>query len=361
MPTLQLRTRFTLILSLIFIAALIASWLIFSQALQRQAEAEIRYRGMALMALLSSVRSYTSNHVNPLLVDDLETEEEFISESVPAFSASTVFDTFRSMPEYSDFMYKEAALNPTNPNNRADSFEETILMTFRNDPTVTDLSGFTTLDGQQMFYNARPLTVSAESCLRCHSTPENAPASLIRTYGSEHGFGWQLGEIIAARTLYVPAQEVFDQTQQSLRLVMGIIIAIFIVVVVVTNAILRRMVIRPVMQIARLAQLIYADKLTPDAPEVATVDKMAARSDEFGDTSKVLQKMATEIYARLQKLKQEIQSLRIQVDAEQQAKQVEEITESDYFKHLQARVKQIRHRDDSSPAPTTEPATRSET
>lgn len=351
MPTFKLRTRFTLILSLIFLTAFIASWVIFSQVLQQQAEAEIRYRGLALMTMLSSVRSYTSDHINPLLADDLGTSAEFISETVPAFSARTVFERFRNQAEFSDFLYKEAGFNPTNPNDRATPFEETLLTVFRDDPTQMELSGFTTLDGQQVFYNARPLAVTSESCLACHSTPENAPASLINTYGSEHGFGWQLGEVVAARTLYLPAQAVFDQAQQSMRLVMGIIVAIFVIVVLVTNFILRRMVVRPVIQIARVAQLISNDALTPNATELETVSTIAQRQDELGDTARIVQKMADEIYTRVQNLKKEIQSLLIQVDAEKQAKQVQEITDNDFFRNLQQRAQTIRQRESNNRKP----------
>lgn len=348
MPHLKLRTRFTLILSLIFIAAFFGSWLVFSQVLQRNAEDEISSRGLTLMALLSSVRNYTSQHINPMLAEDMDTSPTFISESVPAFSVRMVFDGFKSADQYSQFVYKEAALDPTNQSDIADSFEEALIQSFRTNTALTELSGFTTLNGEQVFYTARPLSVTAESCLKCHGSPDDAPASMIAAYGSEHGFGWQMGDIVAARTLYIPAQQVFDQAQEEIRLVMGVIVVIFVVVIFVTNAALRLAVVRPVIQIARLAHLIDNDTLTPDSLELAKVQAIARQNDELGDTAKALQKMAADIYARVQTLRQEIQTLRIQIDTDKEAQQVEEIVESDYFRHLQDRVKQIRNREDRS-------------
>ena len=90
------------------------------------------------------------------------------------------------------------------------------------------------------------------------------------------------------------------------------------------------------------------------SPELATVSGIAQRTDEFGSTAQVLKRMAEEIYAREQKLKQQIQSLQIQIDRDKQDEQVEEITESDYFRHLQARVKQIRQGSEPPPAPSDE-------
>lgn len=348
MPNIGIRTRFTLILSLIFIVAIIASWLIFSRVLLHTVEAQITDKATVLMAMLNSVRTYTSQHINPMLQDELQVEAEFIPESVPAFSARQAFENLRSRDEYGDFSYKEAAFNPTQPLDLADPFETDLLNIFRSDPNVKELSGFTMRDGMQVYYNSRPLVVSAETCLTCHSTPNRAPASLINTYGTEHGFGWQLGEVIAAQTLYVPAQEVFDQARQLLNLVMGIIVTIFAVVIIVSNAGLRRAVVRPAVQIARLAQMLGSGKLTSDAPEVAQVNRIAKRTDEFGHTARIIQRMAKEIQEREQKLKEQIQSLRIQIDSEKQEQQVHEITDSEYFLNLQQRVHQMRQRSDAA-------------
>jgi len=214
-----------------------------------------------------------------------------------------------------------------------------------------------------VFYNARPLSVGSENCLTCHGDPNNAPASQRTTYGTENGYGWQLGEIVSAQTIYVPAQDIFARAQRSLALVMGIIVAIFVIVIIATTGSLRYVVVRPVIQIARLAHLIGSDTLTPQAPELATVSKIALRKDELGDTAKVIRRMAQEIYQREQKLKQQIQSLRIQVDADKQTKEVKEITESEYFRNLQQRVQQIRQRShpaDKSAASTAAPSEREE-
>jgi len=301
-----------------------------------------------MMAMLNSIRDYTSQHVNPLLADKLQQETNFVSESVPAFAAREAFENLRGNPDYSDFLYKEAALNPTNPRDLADPFETQLLNTFRSNPATTELHGFTMRDGAEVFYNSRPLIVTKESCLSCHSTSQKAPASLVKTYGSTAGFGWQMNQVVAAQTIYVPAQAVFDQAQQALLLVMGIVIAIFAIVIVATYTFLRRAVVRPVVQIAGLAHLISAETLTPDSPELAPVNAIAQRSDEFGFMAKVLGRMAKEIYEREQKLKQQIQSLRIQIDTDKQITEVKQITESDYFQNLQQRVKQIRKRADDS-------------
>jgi hypothetical protein len=93
---------------------------------------------------------------------------------------------------------------------------------------------------------------------------------------------------------------------------------------------------------AGLAQRVSADTLSPDAQELALVERIAYRQDELGRTALVFQKMAKEVYAREQKLKQEVQRLNIQIDEQKRAQQVSQITETDYFQDLQRKVKQLR-------------------
>ena len=76
---------------------------------------------------MNAVRSYTSSQVNPLLVPLMDSQWKFIPESVPAFSARSVFDQLRQDDRYRDFFYKEASLNPTAPQDRADEWETQVL------------------------------------------------------------------------------------------------------------------------------------------------------------------------------------------------------------------------------------------
>lgn len=339
---LNLGTKFTLILIVVFAIGIVATWLILSNVLQRRAEQEISRQSIVLMETMNSVRRYTSTHVNPLLLDQLAVSDEFISESVPAFSARTVFEGLRSSDSYRDFFYKEAALNPTNPRDLANEFEATLLNQFRTDGSLRELTGFTTLNGEQVFYNARPMAVGSESCLACHSDPAVAPASLINTYGAENGFGWQLNEVIAAQILYVPASEVFETADVMLRVVMAITVAISAAVVLIVNFLLKRSVVNPSVQIAELARKVSEGTVMPNSREVEQIKALAQRGDELGQTAQVFQKMVQSVYDREMELKKEIKELSIQIDHQKRQQQVKEIVETDFFNDLQAKARQMR-------------------
>jgi CheY-like chemotaxis protein len=77
-----------------------------------------------------------------------------------------------------------------------------------------------------------------------------------------------------------------------------------------------------------------------------TLTRVATRRDELGRLARVFQQMAREVYAREQRLKQEVQQLRIEIDEAKTARQVAEITETDYFQDLQRKADQLRIRPD---------------
>jgi methyl-accepting chemotaxis protein len=343
MAQLKLGTKFTLILSAVFIVGIVATAVLLYPVLTQHAQGEISQRGLILIETMNSVRDYTSRHISPLLATNAANSSEFIREIVPAFSARTVFDDFRANDAYQNFFYKEATENPMNLNDRVDPFEMTLIEQFRRDNQLHELSGFTTREGEYVFYSARPLSVSSESCLACHASPETAPASLVSAYGTEHGYGWALNEIVTAQTVYVPASQVFDYANQGVAVVMGVIVLIFAVVVFAIHFLLNRAVVQPAKQIGALAALIDADKLSPQSPELAAVGVVACRDDELGATAKVFEKMARDVYQREQQLKHEVQELLVHIDRTSEMAQVKEVTESDYFKHLQDQVKQMRH------------------
>ena len=341
---LKLGTKFTLTLIVTFLAGMVVSAVFLSGALNRLAEEEVTSKGVALLQTMNSVRSYTVDHVRPHLAAELATSPEFISETVPAFSAREVFETLRGRPEYASYLYKEAAINPTNPRDQADDFEAALLSEFKADRSLTELSGFRELNGQRLFYSARPLTISDESCLECHSDPSAAPASLIATYGSEGGFGWGMNDVIAAQMIYVPAGNVVDIARQSLLTVLAIIVGVFLLVILLINTLLRRTVVSPVGELAALAEAISADQLTLDALDAPELVRVTKRQDELGQLAEVFKRMARDVYQREQRLKAQLQELNIVIDKVATARQVDEITKTDFFTDLQKRAQEIREK-----------------
>ncbi|MBR8833274.1 MAG: DUF3365 domain-containing protein [Stigonema ocellatum SAG 48.90 = DSM 106950] len=149
----KLATKFTLLLSLVFIGSILFSGFALSQALEQKAKDEINYQGQILIEMVNSVRSYNDNHLNNLLEPNLKNQARFVPETIPTFAAREVFETLRKSKEYSNFLYKDATLNPTNLRDKADDFETHLIERLLNDG-FRDLSRRLKLD--YLFIDTHP-------------------------------------------------------------------------------------------------------------------------------------------------------------------------------------------------------------
>lgn len=292
LKSLKLRQKFTVFLSVILLVGLSLSGVALSAVLRENAKNDIAATAQMMMETMTSVRAYTDTQVNPQLVDKLDTE--FLPQSVPAYSAREVFEILRKNPEYRDFFYKEATLNPTNLRDKADSFEEKLVNQFRDDKDLKELRGFRSMPSGDIFYIARPLAITKPSCLQCHSTIEAAPKSLIDRYGTENGFGWQLNEIVSAKIVSVPASKVLEKAHRSSFLVVGIVSLLFIVIIALVNILLNRHVIRPLKRLTAVAEEIsmgHVDAEFGKLPE-----------DEIGTLGKAFKRMQLSLAMAMKRL-----------------------------------------------------------
>ena len=268
----------------------------------------MRERAEIVLTTMQAARDYTQENVQPLLEEHSEGEDRFVQEGIPNFAAQTIFSNFRQQnPRFQDFLYKEAALNPTNPEDFADAFELEVLAQLRQ-PLRDDtelLSGYRRLNGNKLFYLARPLVMKDASCLACHGSPANAPRSLIETYGDKNGFGWQLGDIIATQMIYVPADEIFDQGRQNLRAVTRTLLSILGALVFVINLLLWRTVIKPLKTLTGVSEAISSGSLgrrQNEKLQVLNLEALTRRQDESGKLARAFQYMVHVLTQREQDL-----------------------------------------------------------
>ncbi len=194
------------------------------------AQRETMARARMVLDGMNAVRDYTTTLVRPrLLGDEGEAAHpsyaNFEKEMVPAFAARSVFERVRAQTQgdHAGFVYKEASPNPTYKENKADAFETELVGGFVAQPAKGEVQGTRTMDGRDFFYIARPMRVTKQSCLDCHTTPETAPPRQIELYGSEGGYGWKLNDVVAAQIVYAPMSEA---VQAENRIATGVVIGL---------------------------------------------------------------------------------------------------------------------------------------
>lgn len=97
--------------------------------------------------------------------------------------------------------------------------------------------------------------------------------------------------------------------------------------------------LRQVGLVTEAAAAMEAGKFQPEA-----LLGVSGRSDALGQLARVFVSMAREVQAREQRLQQQVQQLRIEIDQARKTQQVAEVTASQYFRDLQSKVEQLRRR-----------------
>jgi len=260
----SLTAKFNLVLIAVFSLGLAVTGYISHSILQDNARNEVIARAGLMMESALAVRGYTVDEVRPLLVEQMQ--KTFLPQTVPAYAATQSFNKIRQKhPEYA---YKEATLNPTNPQNRPVAWEEDIIQEFRNHNDRNEVIGVRNTPTGESLFLARPIQIKNAGCLTCHSTVESAPKTLLARYGNANGFGWKLNEVVGAQIVSVPMSVPFEVARKTFGTFMTSLVGVFLALIVILNLLLRTIVIKPVMQMSTIAdQVSKGDLEAPELPE----------------------------------------------------------------------------------------------
>jgi HAMP domain-containing protein len=287
----KLLLKFNLVFLLVFALALGATGYVSWTLLERNAREEITQNARLLMDTALAARTYTSNQVNPLL--ETQMKYTFLPQSVPAYSATEVFSDLRK--KHTEYGYKEAVLNPTNPRNRAVDWEADIITQFRGNAEWKELQGDRETPTGGSFYVARPIRIGNAACLRCHSTVDAAPKTMVERYGPANGFGWSLNEVVGAQIISVPTKVPLERANKAFTVFMGSVAAVFVVIGVLLNGMLWAMVIRP---IGKLSQ--FADRVSLGELEIPEFQRTS--NDEIGMLARSIARMRTSMVQAMKML-----------------------------------------------------------
>jgi len=266
-----LRTKFNLTLFIVFLLGLALTGAASYRSVQENVRDVVIQNARIMRESAQAIRDYTAQEIRPLL--ELQSSHQFLPHTVPSFAAQTNFRALQeSFPQYS---YKEAALNPTNLSDLANDWEAELIRSFIENPDLPEQIKVLDASEGKVLTLSRPIKVSQESCLQCHSTPDVAPASMVAIYGTENGFGWKLGDVIGAQIVSVPMQVAQERAERVFLIFMANTVGVFVVVFLILNLALHYLVIKRVVMISRTASEVSMGNF--ETPEV-----QARSRDEIG-------------------------------------------------------------------------------
>ena len=273
-----IRLTFNLGLLAVFVLAFTGAAVFLDRQFKASARENVILNARIMLSAANAVRRYTSTEIAPAVTRG---DPAWISPIIiPSYAAQTNFRAVRA--DHPDYTYKEAALNPTNPADRAQDWEADFIHAFRNTPALTELIGERATPIGQVLTLARPIVIRDEACLVCHSTPDRAPPRMVEVYGATNGFGWRMGETIGAQLVSVPMSAPLAAARSNLLAAMLIVLAVFLGLMLVLNLLLHVVIIRPVTRMAATATAVSLGQSGEVAPFEATGrDEIASLGQAF--------------------------------------------------------------------------------
>ena len=122
----------------------------------------------------------------------------------------------------------------------------------------------------------------------------------------------------------------------------GILSLVVLLIGLSISAVLVNKIVAPVMTLTDAAREISGGNYDLSA----RLETAAKRDDEIGCLAAVFSRMAGEIYNREERLKKEVRDLKIEIDKTRQKAEVSKIVDTDYFRNLRTKAKELRKKNE---------------
>ena len=274
----KLLTKFNLVLVVVFGLGIYLISHFAYNFLMDDAEQQVLQQAQLMAASATATKDYTDEEVSPVLEKTPQHDADFLPQTIPFYAANTTFKRLRV--SYSDYVMREAALNPTNLDDRATEWEVDMINYFRNNPSQTQHVGQRDTPTGRVLYVATPI-VAAPGCLTCHSQVSLAPKAMVKHYGPDHGFGWKPNEIIGAQIVYVPMSVSIELANKGFRNLLISLGAIFLLTVILIDVAMYMIVIRPLRRVSKNADIISKGEIDLPPLEIKGKDEIAEVTASF--------------------------------------------------------------------------------
>ncbi len=275
LKNLSIRRRIMVILAMVYVVSLSLAVTVGYYVLRQDTIRESEEKTAIFAAAMSSAGRYLVENIRPRLNELLP--DAYFPEGTVGILMLT--EAARSVQEtYPEYIFRIASPNPLNPDNLADPFEENVVELF-DMGEIEEWKGFVDRNGKRFYAVATPME-AGRSCIWCHDTPEVAHPDMVKKYGSRSGYGYEVGDVVGGRFIYVPAEVALSQARKKLAYFAGGFSIFFLLALLAVDRIIVRSVVRPIENIVAVAGDISRGKMDSEF-EVKTNDEIKDLADAF--------------------------------------------------------------------------------
>ena len=303
--SLSLRLKFLMGTAFILLVVCFLSALLIYQREKRLLESSAYRETRLVLEAVEASRKYIRENLRPKMRERFGSDYFMLEAMSTSYVGREVMDRFQDiLPEYD---YRRVSINARNPASEANGTERAMIDHFQQNGNQDNWVGMMNIKGEAYYMRFQPVYFK-ESCMSCHGDPADAPAELLRLYGSEKGFGKTVGEIAGLIAVNIPVDSALAGIQEKATSVFLVVLlgvfGFYLVLMVFFN----RVVIHNLRGVLNLFKGDMAES------EISSVIPKESAGDELGELSMAASAMADHLRRTRKQLENYAQNLEVKVD-----------------------------------------------
>ena len=233
MKAVSIKNQIILLLSGVFVMAMVINFFWTDTVARRQTEAELQERGRVIALQMQQIWNYL---VESRDMDGVPTMYAEVDDDNCAVAGREISITFTDSSNYVTRYVSDA---PRNPADTPDPYELAAIRAFRDDPDTIRYASITEYGGKQVYRYMEPMRIT-EICLDCHGGPKGEVDST--------GFpkeGLDLGDLVGAVSVVVPMDSFVQARQENATRSIGTFAVLLALALITIYVALTRLVTRP--------------------------------------------------------------------------------------------------------------------
>jgi len=213
----KIATFSNICLGIVFVLASVLIVTVVNHSMRREALHDAQIMTDVLLQRNLATHRYFTSELKPKLFEAFapQQNDDYFE---PVWMSSTyanhrIDEYFKSAGGYDDYYFKQCAINARSPHNEADDYEKAFIEELNQNPNLQSRSEIRTIDNEPYFVALRRGMKMAQSCLRCHSTPDKAPADMVKLYGPERSFNRNVNDAVSAVSIRIPLAAAYATTK----------------------------------------------------------------------------------------------------------------------------------------------------
>lgn len=302
------QSKFLLGTGLILLCVCLASAFVIYFHEKQQMEERAYAQSDLVMSAVDASRDYVREVLRPAMYREFG-HDHFIPEAMStSFVGRSVMERFA--PSLEKFKYRRVAVNARNPDFEATPLEREKINFFETNPDQMEWRGVLNSEGHEQFMRFRPVVFEHE-CMSCHGDPRDAPEVLLTMYGSDRGFGREVGQLAGVSMVSVPVEAAMSEVREKAISVFLVVFLGVSIVFIALSFFFNRMVVTNL----RGLMGIFRDESDQHPASLAHIPESNwERMDELEGLTIAASTMADHLSRTREKLRQYAQDLEKKVE-----------------------------------------------